>query len=160
MGPESTWQRGPSFLLTDYKSWPRTNTEEGELRSCELPQEECRALFSSNPMPRNQESENPAESVLREVGTGSKLGEAIENMAACALTREKLEVTTRALARALGAILSGNRESCQRPPSVKLVQMTVRVLLRAASRSAVKALREGKIRGLGAQDRGGTVWVT
>ena len=48
----------------------------------------------------------------------------------------------------------------KRPPSVKLVQMTVRVLLHAASRSVVKALREGKIRGLGAQDRGGTVWVT
>ena len=81
-------------------------------------------------------------------------------MTAAGLTREKLEVTVRALARVLFAVLSGRREGCSRPPSVKLTEIAVRVLLRAASISAIDALAAGKMRGLGAHERGGVVWVS
>ena len=43
---------------------------------------------------------------------------------------------------------------------MRMVEIAVDVLIRVACRSARKALKDGKLRGLGAEDRGGVVWVT
>ena len=60
----------------------------------------------------------------------------------------------RVLARVLQGVLAGRREACIREPSVKCVEVAVRVLLRVASRSAICALQAGKLRGLGAHVQG------
>ena len=57
-------------------------------------------------------------------------------------------------------MISGRRESCQETPRVKLMELAVRIMLRLASKSAVQALKDGKLRGLGAQEKNGVVWVS
>ena len=76
------------------------------------------------------------------------------------LGREKLEVSVRVLARVLHAIIQGERQACSQEPSVKMVEVAVRVLLRLAARTAKVALKVGKLRGLGAEEHGGIVWVS
>ena len=58
---------------------------------------------------------SPAEVLRRGVEKSSKLGEALSSMVDHALSREKLELATRVVARCLFAVVTGRRESCQRP---------------------------------------------
>ena len=103
---------------------------------------------------------NPVTRLVEEVSNESTLGIAIKTMSTHALTREKLELSVRSLARALTAVLVGDRDACRREPSVKMVEVAVRVLIRGSASSARKALQDGNLRGLGAEYRGGIVWVT
>ena len=97
---------------------------------------------------------------MHAAGTESKLGETILRLVNQALLREKLEMLTRCLARVLRAVVSGDRQDCEKTPSVKFVEVAVRVLLRVASKSAIAAFKNGKLRGLGAEQRGGMIWVS
>ena len=56
--------------------------------------------------------------------------------------------------------MRGDRERCTTAPPVKMVEIAVRLLLRSASASARSALKAGKLRGLGGEERGGMVWIT
>ena len=157
LGPRSTWQRGPKFLEAYYITWPRT--EVGDVQAVKIPGEECRALFGTGTPPTQIAARNPVETMVSAVATNSKLGNTLEAIAVQALTREKLEVTFRVLARVLHAILSGDRMSCRESLSVKSVQVAVRLVIHSASSSAVTVLKEGKLRGLGAHVKDGCVWV-
>ena len=154
----TSWARDPggrwdlTFLAQDYEKWPRTSSEDAA--AAEVPGEEVRAFFGSETLA------TPVGTLLKTIGTPTKLGRALSGMAKHALCREKLEMLARVLARALQAVLSGRREDCARSPSVKLVEIAVRLLLQDGSRSAAEALKEGKLRGLGAENRGGVVWVS
>ena len=152
LGPGSRWQVGPDFLALDYKQWPRISSEDAA--AADIPQEEARVFFGGEALL------SPVNTLLKTVGASSKLGRALSGMVGRALCREKLEMLVRALARALQAVLSGRRDACTRSPSVKMVEIAVRVLLQEASHSAASALKEGKLRGLGAENRGGIVWVS
>ena len=150
LGPGSYWQTGPAYLQEDYEKWPRTLTVGDTSES--LPPEECVALFGSvadvdgrkgvlGTMVKSASQDNPLGRVLR------ALGEQV-------LSREKLEVSVRVLARVLVAVITGRREACSRDPPVKMVECAVDVLVRMATRGSRQALKDGKLRGLGAEDRG------
>ena len=158
LGPGSEWQVGPKFLREDFELWPSTHP--GELKDVEIPAGEGRVLFGMIDGGPDGSRQCPVTKILHEAAGQTKLSKSIQGMCERALSREKLELTTRALARALQGILTGRREACQREPSVKLVEIAVSILLRVASRSAVVALQAGKLCGLGAQARGDVVWVT
>ena len=155
LGPNSTWQTGPDFLTEEYDNWPRTLAT--DTLDSEIPSDECRAFFGRD---EGEIAVNPLETLLAEVASVSQLGELVRSMASQALTREKPELTVRALARVLLAVVAGSREVCKRPPPVKMTEIAVLILLRSASRSASAALKDGKLRGLGAEVRNGLVWVT
>ena len=125
-----------------------------------VPQEECRPASGVALHAGVTASQNPLQTMLDAVGTGSQLGQTIAKMVSQVLEREKLELSTRTLARTLQAVVSGDRESCKKKPSVKMVELTVKLMLLVASESAITALSSGKLRGLGAQARGGIVWVS
>ena len=158
LGKGSVWQLGAGFLQTEYETWPRTSIE--DVNQATLPVEECRSLFGTTAAVTVQGTNNPVQRLLDEVSTQSKLGGIVRNLGLQSLTREKLEMSVRAFARVIQAVVTGNRESCRREPSVRLVEVAVRVLLHGAAMSARKALKDGKLRGLGAEDRGSIVWVT
>ena len=80
-------------------------------------------------------------------------------MAGEALTREKLEISVRVLARVLRAVVCGDRDECAKAPPVRFVELSVQLLLRSSSASAREALGKGQLAGLGAVSRGGVVWV-
>ena len=98
--------------------------------------------------------------LTRAAGQDNALGKVLRELAACVLTREKLELSVRVLARVLMAAITGRRDACRREPPVRMVEAAVDILLRVATSSARKALKDGKLRGLGAEDRDGIVWVT
>ena len=158
LGPQSVWQVGPDFLKTDYEHWPCTRP--AELAGVEIPAGEGRTMFGLAEDNQEAVRDDPVRKMMTEAASQSKLGESLQEICRQVLTREKLELAVRALACALQGILTGWREACKREPSVKLVEVAVQVLLRVSSRSAVQALQAGKLRGLGAQSRGDTVWVT
>ena len=158
LGPGSFWQQGPKFLQDSYDTWATGPAVEPS--EIQLPPEECRSLFGIQVPDAQDNAENPLQRIIEEAGKETSLGGHLRNMGAKALQREKLELTVRALARALQAVVSGSRETCSRAPSVKMVEIAVRVLLMGAARSARSALGAGKLRGLGAEDRGGLIWVT
>ena len=181
LGPGSTWQTGPSFLRDEYETWPSATSGEEAVRH--LPQEECRVLHALQAGEEDSGEElhrldvscpatvredvklaggrgSPFTSLLQGVSGGSQLGETIQAMATYALRREKLELAVRSLARVLRAVVAGDREKCNGEPSVKMVEIAVRVLLRCAAHSAKTALDAGKLQGLGAEERGGVVWIT
>ena len=158
LGPGSFWQQGQKFLQCSYDTWgARAAIEPSEIQ---LPPEECRSLFGIEVPDVQEEELNPFQRIIEEAGKETSLGNRLRSMGARALQLEKLEVTVCALARALQAVVSGSRQTCNLAPSVKMVEVAVRVLLRSAARSARGALRAGKLCGLGAEDRGGLIWVT
>ena len=158
LGPESFWQQGPSFLKDGYKKWPRLRPR--DLDDVELPIEEGRVLFGQEEEARTLGSNNPVERLVAVAVKRSVLSDSVRRMCDHVLLREKLEMAVRVLARVLQGVLSGRREACSRDPPVKLVEVAVRILVKNASRSAAVALREGKLRGLGAEMSGDIVWVT
>ena len=160
IGPGSTWQLGPSFLRRDYELWPRAHTSAAA--AAQVPAEECNVLCVVEEAPLSQEgvSVNPVMGVLREVATKSRLAGLLQGLCARVLTREKLELAVRVLARVLGAVVAGRRDAVRREPGVKLVQVAVSMLLRDSARSARLQLKLGALRGLGAEDRDGIIWVT
>ena len=72
----------------------------------------------------------------------------------------KLEISTRALARVLRAVLSGRREAIELTPSTRFLELACHILVRAASASAREALEAGKLESLGAYNKGGVVWIS
>ena len=158
LGPGSTWQVGASFLQEEYGSWPRTAPDEAHV--VDPPPEECRSLFGATSGITTRDTGNPVDRVLAEACCDSRLGSVLREVTLQALTREKLELSVRALARVLQAVLTGDRAACSRAPSVRLVEVAVRVMLHGAARSARRALKDGELVGLGAEDRGKIVWVS
>ena len=154
-----TWDQGPpgklepSFSRTSYGSWPRTTPEDAYM--VDPPPEECRSLFGATSGVMTRDSNNPVDRILTEVCGESRLGSLLREVTLQALTREKLELSVRALARVLQAVITGDRAACNRPPSVRLVEV-------AGSSDAARCCqigstgsqgREGSA-GLGAEDRG------
>ena len=134
LGPGSTWQVGPKFLLEDYDKWPRTSSAEAS--KTDVPPEEARVMFGRGSQP----SPSCAVVTMLKAASGqSKLGDTISQMSNQVMKREKLEMLSRSFARVLRAVLSGCRDDCRKEPSVKMVQVAVQVLLRVASKSAVAA---------------------
>ena len=125
----------------------------------DVPSEECKVGLGTAFHTQAQPQKNPVRLLLEEVGSDSSLGLLTEKLGNQVLRREKLELSTRVLARVLRGVLTGEREACRREPSVKMVEIAVMLLLRSASKSAVKALHDGKLRGLGAEAKDGIVWV-
>ena len=72
------------------------------------------------------------------------LGISVGRLARAALTREKLEVSVRALARVLRAVVGGDRNLCSLSPSVRYVELSVQLLLRISSASSREALDKGR----------------
>ena len=107
LGQGSRWQTGPDFMKQDYEMWPRTSGDEAA--AAEVPAEEVRAFFGSGA------AETPVEALVKMIGTPTKLGRALSEMASHALRREKLEMLVRVLARVLQAVLSGRRGLRQKP---------------------------------------------
>ena len=124
------------------------------------PPEECRSLFGATSGLTTSDTSNPVERILAEVCNESRLGSLLRELAFQVLTREKLELSVCALARVIQAMVAGDRAACKRAPLVRLVEIAVRIMLHGAARSARKALNEGNLRGLGAEDRGKIVWVS
>ena len=100
-------------------------------------------------------------STLREaIVGGSTLGASVTGLVETALQHEKLELSVRTFARVLQAVVQGDREACARPPCVGSVNLAVYAMIRVASRSALEALKGGKLLSLGAFSLGGVVWVS
>ena len=159
----SLWQVGPAFLSSPYESWPVT-TDEARY-TARLPPEEIRNgsrgnLGTETVLTTVQESPMSLISVFyKSVTEGDVLGERVATMARESLTREKLEVSVRAMARVLRAVVCGDRSQCTKSPSSRFLELSVQMMLRASSASAREALRQGRLQSLGAVSRGGVVWV-
>ena len=158
LGLDSTWQQGPDFLRRDYDDWPRTSPAVAS--RMEVPMEEARVLFGASSHPMDKSRANPITFLMTEAASESKLGTVLAKMSEHVLSREKLEMITRTFARVLRAVISGRRDDCRQNPTVKMTEVAVQVLLRVASKSAVVALQQGKLRGLGAENRGNIVRVS
>ena len=158
LGPSSTWQTGPSFLRQDYESWPGSPETGAGVQ--QVPPEECKSETHAVFHVETSTDGSPVSAIIQEVGRPSELGQALSRMVVHALRREKLELATRALARCLQAVVSGRRESCEKNPPVGMLELAVKLMLRVASKSAIEALKDGKLRGLGAQEKNGVVWVS
>ena len=159
----STWQCGPPFLSLPYESWPIT-TDEARY-TARVPVEEVRASYREDAAPSTTLSalSEPCKDLARvlfaSIRDGGGLGAGVRALALEAVSREKLEVSVRALARVLRAVVCGDRSQCARAPSRRFVELSVQLLLRVSSASARDALERGKLASLGAIDRGGIVWV-
>ena len=155
LGPSSTWQVGPSFLQQNYECWPGSSGIEAALE--QVPSEECKPETHATFHIKTSVASSPVKILEQEVGGPSELGQAVARMTVHALKREKLELATRVLARVLQAVMSGRRESCEKTPTVGMLELAVKIMIRSASKSAVEALKTGKLRGLGAQEKNGVV---
>ena len=162
----SLWQQGPEFLRGPYKKWPVT-PEDARLRAG-VPREEVRGGQRSG----EEDSVTLAATVAPEVGTqelagtlytslmsDSELGTCLQRLVREVLRREKVELSVRVLARVLRAVLGGDRDQCGSPPSQPFLELAVQLAVRALSATARQALRQGRLQGLGAIERGGVVWV-
>ena len=158
LGPSSTWQVGPPFLQQEYESWPGGLDKDVVVK--DIPNEECRMEATSAFQVGTSVPESPAKVLLQEVGQSSGLGKVVASLVEHALQREKLEMAAKVVARVLLAVMTGRRESCQETPRVRLMQLAIQMMLRLASKSAIQALKDGKLRGLGAQEKDGVVWVS
>ena len=160
---DSTWQCGPPFLGRPYESWPIT-TDEARY-TARVPAEEVRASYREGVAASTTLSavsvpvQDLARTFFSSVHEESSLGASVRAMALEALSREKLEVTVRSLARVLQAVVSGDRSRCVRTPSRRFVELSAQLLVRVSSASARDALDKGKLASLGAIVRGGIVWV-
>ena len=88
---------------------------------------------------------------------GNALGNGLRGLIDLVLERDKLELSVRALARVLAAVLKNDREACGRNPTGQLIELAVYLLIRKSSATARVALQEGKLQGLGAVEWGGAV---
>ena len=160
LGPGSMWQAGPNFLREPVEDWPQTSGECGVEGA--VPLEECSSSAANVFLAAQggNDHDNPFRKLLDVAGSESLLGEQVAKLCQHVLSREKLELSARVLARVLSAVVRGDRERCTTAPQVKMVEIAVRILLRSASVSARKALKAGQLRGLGGEERGGMVWVT
>ena len=156
LGPDSYWQTGPAYLLEDFEKWPRTLTV-GDT-SGSLPPEECVALFGS--VADADVQKGVLQTMVKSASQDDPLGRVLRALGGQVLSREKLEVSVRVLARVLVAAVTGRREACARDPPVKMVECAVDILVRMATRGSRQALKDGKLRGLGAEDREGVIWVS
>ena len=163
----SKWQEGPKFLQQDFKEWPVTYDSSLEL--AQVPKDECKV---SGPHLRThcmlQGVDWPVDrtsgtKLVRAIQTGiwkeTLLGTTIAQMASEALSREKLELATRSFARVLQAMVGKRRELCAKQPSPRMLEWAAHVLIEVASGTAQTALAQGKLQGLGAELRGGVVWI-
>ena len=163
LGEGSVWQRGPTFLGLPYADWPIT-TDEARF-TARVPSEEVRAGHRDaenlgTALATSQAADLGMVQVLfHSIDKCDALGDSVVRLAQAVLTREKLEVSVRALARVLRAVVGGDRNLCSRPPTRRFVELSVQLLLRASSASSMEALREGRLSSLGAVSRGGVVWV-
>ena len=159
----STWQCGPPFLRLPYESWPIT-TDEARYKA-QVPVEEVRSGHREGAAPGTTLAAvaSPCKDLVsvlyHAVSEGGRLGSCVGLLAREALTREKLEVSARSLARVLRAVVSGDRAQCAQTPSRRFVELAVQLLVRASSASAREAQEKGKLASLGAVTRGGIVWV-
>ena len=156
----STWQQGPPFLLEPYESWHRTT--QAALNKAKVPIKECKVNAAST-CPVSGEGNN-CQDIIRvlyeSLRSDSMLGMALQKLVREALSREKLEVSTRCLACVLQAVLGRGRELACLPPSDLLIEITAQILVRAASAASRDALRQGQLESLGAIERGGVVWIS
>ena len=53
-----------------------------------------------------------------------------------------------------------DRDLCKAEPTPRSIELAVFVMLRASSAASRKALKDGRLRGLGAVSQGGVVWVS
>ena len=171
LGQGSRWQTGPDFLCTPYEQWPVTLAEtrsQGEVPRDEVKKgedEEPRfadtevftALAASEPVA--SDGKDVASMMYAGLERQTKLGGTLENMVKDCLSREKLELSVRSLARVLKAVVQGEREACRQAPSRIFLELSVQLLIRGSSASARLALEQGKLQGLGAVCRRGAVWV-
>ena len=130
----SVWQCGPPFLCRPYEDWPITADE--ARYTARVPEEEVRAGHRENAAPSTTLSalSVPSRDVARvlfdSVREGGGLGAGVRALAQEAVSREKLEVSVRALARVLRAVLCGERSQCASAPSRRFVELSVQLLLR------------------------------
>ena len=130
-----------------------------------MPAEEVRASHRESAVPGTTLSAvaEPPKDLVRVffngIHEGSRLGACVEAMARESLSREKLEISVRALARVLRAVVSGDRGRCSKAPSRRFVELSVQLLVRASPASAREAREKGKLASLGAVTRGGVVWI-
>ena len=88
------------------------------------------------------------------------LGKSLVDLVRISLECEKLELSVKALARVLSAVVQNDCGACLRAPSLRWQELAVFIMLRASSASARQALSAGKLQGLGGVIRGGVVWVS
>ena len=160
LGEGSRWQSGPEFLRDPYPQWPVTTAE---MRArLEVPTEELKkgvaddSRFAEAHVACSVAADviRPRTDVVRmiykAVEEDSRLGESLSSLVERCLSREKLELAMRCLARVLCAVLGGDRKLCRVAPSRSLLELAVQVTVRASSATAREALKQGKLQGLGA----------
>ena len=160
LGPESHWQQGPSFLRQPFSEWP--SPPDPEETGVSIPPEEVRPMSSTIVLATSTALPTDVCQSLYVVvmDPGSKLGSALDSILHTALSREKLELSVRAVARVVSAIISGRQESCSTSPSMRLIEVAIQLLIRSASRESLQPLKQKKLLGLGAYVKGGIVWVS
>ena len=155
LGPSSTWQVGPDFLRTPYSLWIADGSEKA--RDITLPVEETRTVLAvSTAVPCYGLLQVLTDALLE----CSALGLHVQSLVDEALSREKLEVLTHSLARALSAVLKNDRAKCAAAPSPRMLELSVRLMVIASSSAVRTACKEGKLESLGALCRGGIVWIS
>ena len=107
-----------------------------------------------------EEARNPVQILYAGLDKQTGLGMQIGNLCDQVLRREKLELSVRVLARLIRAVVGGRREMIAQSPGVKALELAVQLLLRNSAKNAKKAMSAGKLRGLGAMQRQGIVWVS
>ena len=159
LGPSSTWQVGPAFLQEDYSCWPGGLDQDAADQ--EIPREEVklesRSVFHVGDLGGSVSSRSRAprgRPVLR-AGQGGGQDDRARTQ-----TRE-----ARNGCQSSGKVPAGHgfgekRVVLEVSPGVKMVELAVRLMIRLASKSAVQALKDGQLRGLGAQERNEVVWVS
>ena len=143
----SLWQCGPSFLSQPYSNWPITSDE--ARFTARVPTEEVRTGQRETASQGVTLSTvcGPVPGLIRAfydgVGKGDLLGTSVGAMAREVLTREKLEVSVRILARVLRAVVGGDRSMCARSPPVRYVELAVQLLLRIVVHFGKRSVGEG-----------------
>ena len=159
LGPTSVWHKGPRFPRLPFNEWPVTDLE--KLGTTTTPVEEVQKQVQVLSVMTAKPEDSTLGSVLtKSLESGDRLGTALQGLVESILEREKLELTTRALARAMNAVLCNDRSKCHRPPSARMIELAVTLLIKKLSVTARLALRAGKFQGLGAVDQRGGIWVS
>ena len=128
LGPGSMWQEGPGFLRQPYSEWPVTSAD--KFSQMEAPKEEVkRVLFTVSQEASENTSTDLVKTLATEIWKGTALGMTLGRLAFTTLQREKLELSVRALARVLCAVLRNIRLACKTAPCTRMIKITIQVML-------------------------------
>ena len=158
LGPDSVWQCGPKFLLSPFSEWPAVSSE--NVAAAAPPVEEIKTSLTVSTVSAPSKKKGLCKVFEDALVAGSHLGKSLVAMVECMLTREKLETSTRALARVISAVVRNDRESCAKEPSPRMIEIAVHLLLQASSEASKAAWVQGKLRSLGAFEKGEIVWIS